>query len=146
MPAATGSDKRMSITRIQGLIDAAAIKTDSDNSSNTGIDGPLRRAVIDVLRGIQDPELPVNIYDLGLIYALDILPANDSSDGSGAQVNIQMTLTAPGCPVAQSFPGIVSAAVQQLDGVESARVELVWDPPWCREQMSRQARYATGLW
>jgi len=103
----------------------------------------LRATIIQALSRIQDPELPVNIVDLGLIYSLDISPA---TNGAGAQVSIRMTLTAPACPVAQSFPGIVSTALQELDGVESAEVELVWQPPWSRERMSRQARYATGLW
>ncbi|HXD05462.1 MAG TPA: iron-sulfur cluster assembly protein, partial [Burkholderiaceae bacterium] len=84
-----------------------------------GLEGP----VIAALRTVFDPELPVNIYDLGLVYSIDV-------DESVGKVQIQMTLTAPGCPVAQTFPTTVEDAVEAVDGVNEARVELVWDPPW----------------
>lgn len=93
----------------------------------------LEEQVIDVLRGIYDPELPVNIHDLGLIYKLDV-------DAQQGRVHIQMTLTAPGCPVAQTFPGTVECAVKEVPGVNEACVELVWDPPWSRERMTDDAR------
>ena len=93
--------------------------------------------VIAMLRQIHDPELPVNIYDLGLIYGLEVDPQG--------QVDIRMTLTAPGCPVAGSFPGLVESYLCQLDGVTEARVELVWDPPWDQERMSEDARLALGM-
>jgi FeS assembly SUF system protein len=93
--------------------------------------------IIDALRQVYDPEIPVNIYDLGLIYNLDI-------DPSGS-VEVQMTLTAPGCPVAQTFPGTVEAAVEQVSGVTAAHVELVWDPPWTPERMSEEAKLQLGF-
>jgi FeS assembly SUF system protein len=98
----------------------------------------LRSRVISALRGVYDPEIPVNIYDLGLIYALQV----DESEG---QVQIKMTLTAPGCPVAQSFPCVVESAVKNVDGVADAQVELVWDPPWTRDRMSELARLQLGM-
>src|SRR6266851_7334339 len=82
----------------------------------------LERKVIAALRTIHDPEIPVNIYDLGLVYELTV-----STTGA---VRIRMTLTAPGCPVAQTFPGMIERAVRSVPGVSNAYVELVWDPPW----------------
>lgn len=99
--------------------------------------GDLRERVIEALRSVYDPEIPVNIYDLGLIYRLDIDP-----DGS---VFIDMTLTAPGCPVAQTFPCTVECAVKAVEGVKDAKVELVWDPPWSRERMSEAALLQLGM-
>ena len=94
--------------------------------------------VIEACRQVYDPEIPVNIYDLGLVYALD-------ADEATGKVNIQMTLTAPGCPVAQTFPAIVEGAVDGVQGVNEARVELVWDPPWSRDRMSEAARLDLGM-
>lgn len=98
----------------------------------------LRDEVIAALHMIFDPEIPVNIYDLGLIYHLAIDPNGD--------VDIAMTLTAPGCPVAQTFPSEVEAAVRQVEGVRDCRVELVWDPPWTRDRMSEAARLQLDMW
>jgi FeS assembly SUF system protein len=100
---------------------------------------PPGRQIIQALREIYDPELPVNIYDLGLIYDLDL----DTASGT---VVIKMTLTAPACPVAQSFPATVECAVRQVPGIREARVELVWDPPWSRERMSEAARLTLGMY
>ena len=97
----------------------------------------LREKIIEALCTVYDPEIPVNIYDLGLIYNLDI-----AQDG---MVQIDMTLTAPGCPVAQSFPGTVESAVKQVAGVTDAHVELVWDPPWCQDRMSEAAKLELGM-
>lgn len=97
----------------------------------------LKRQVIAALRTIFDPELPVNIYDLGLIYGLDI-------DAAGG-VDIRMTLTAPGCPVAQSFPAQVEQTVAEVKGVTRAHVEIVWDPPWEPSRMTEAARLQLGL-
>lgn len=97
----------------------------------------LRERVIEALRSVYDPEIPVNIYDLGLIYRLDIDP-----DGN---VQIDMTLTAPGCPVAQTFPCTVECAVKAVEGVKDAKVELVWDPPWSRDRMSEAALLQLGM-
>lgn len=97
----------------------------------------LETRIVDALRTVYDPEIPVNIYDLGLIYDLDV-----ASDG---KVDIRMTLTAPGCPVAQTFPGVVGDAVAAVEGVTDVDVELVWEPPWSREMMSEAARLHLGM-
>ena len=99
----------------------------------------LEEQVIQALREIRDPELPVNIYDLGLIYDLDL-------DASTGAVVIRMTLTAPACPVARSFPATVECALREVPGIQEARVELVWDPPWSRERMSEWARLTLGMY
>ncbi len=93
--------------------------------------------IVEALRGVYDPEIPVNIYDLGLVKKVDI-----SDTGT---VNIDMTLTAPGCPVAETFPGIVEQTVESVDGVTEAHVELVWDPPWTMDKMTEEARLELGL-
>lgn len=98
----------------------------------------LEGRVIAALRTVYDPEIPVNIYDLGLVYDLDV-------DAQKGAVHIRMTLTAPGCPVAQSFPGTVERAVKAVEGVQEAHVELVWEPPWSRERMSEAARLELGM-
>lgn len=110
----------------------------TDSGPGTLRDTLLRQQVVEALRAIHDPEIPVNIYDLGLIYDLDV-------DAAGATVVIRMTLTAPGCPVAQTFPGTVECEVMKVDGVKCAHVELVWDPPWSQERMSESARLQLGL-
>ena len=97
----------------------------------------LRTKVIEALKGIYDPEIPVNIYDLGLVYELRI-------DATG-KVDIDMTLTAPGCPVAQTFPGTVEERVRAVPGVSDAHVEIVWDPPWEKNRMSELARIELGM-
>lgn len=97
----------------------------------------LKQKVIDALKQVFDPEIPVNIYDLGLIY--DIAINEDNT------VHIQMTLTSPGCPVAQTFPGTVEQAVNQIEEVSDCVVELVWDPPWSQDRMSEAARLELGF-
>ncbi len=97
----------------------------------------LRERVIEALRNIYDPEIPVNIYDLGLVYRLDIDPEGE--------VEVDMTLTAPGCPVAQTFPGMVENAIAQVEGVKTARVTLVWDPPWSQDRLTEAAKLQLGL-
>ena len=100
-------------------------------------DAPLRDRIIAAMRTVYDPEISVNIYDLGLIYAIDI-------DDQG-QVEIAMTLTAPGCPVAGILPRQVEDAVREVDGVRDARVTLVWDPPWDQDRISDEAKLSLGL-
>lgn len=100
--------------------------------------GGLSEQVIDILRTIYDPEIPVNIYDLGLIYGLDV-------DEASGKVSIHMTLTAPGCPVAQTFPELVRSTVSTVPGAEAVEVELVWEPPWSRAMMSEAALLELGL-
>ena len=107
-------------------------------TADAGKAGDLREAaVIEALREIRDPEIPVNIYDLGLIYRLDI-----DDDGN---VAIRMTLTTPACPVAGSMPGQVECAVREVPGVRSVQVELVWNPPWTRDRLDMVTRLELGL-
>lgn len=98
----------------------------------------LESDIIFVLRTIYDPEIPVNIYDLGLIYELKANPEN-------GQVHIRMTLTAPGCPVAQTFPQSVAETIREVPGVEDVQLELVWQPPWSKTMMTEAARLELGL-
>ena len=93
--------------------------------------------VVSAIRTVFDPELPVNVYDLGLIYDIRL-------DGAGG-VLIDMTLTAPACPVAGTLPKCVETAVAQLAEVTTVEVNLVWDPPWSQERMSDEARLELGL-
>ena len=97
----------------------------------------VRQRVVDVLKECYDPEIPVNIYDLGLIYDVSVEPA-------GA-VSIRMTLTSPACPAAQSLPPEIEARVMGVPGVTSARVEVVWDPIWNPDMMSEAARLQLGF-
>lgn len=97
----------------------------------------LKKAIIEALKGIYDPEIPVNIYDLGLIYHILIDPQGI--------VKIEMTLTTPGCPVAQTFPSLVENVINHVDGVNETQVELVWDPPWTTENMSEAAKLQLGI-
>ena len=108
----------------------------AENSSHTPLS--LRERVIEQLRSIYDPEIPLNIYDLGLIYGINI-------DEASQAVHIQMTLTSPMCPVAQTFPQTVQDQILQVSGVSEVRVELVWDPPWTQEQLSETARLVLNL-
>jgi FeS assembly SUF system protein len=93
--------------------------------------------VIAALQKVYDPEMPVNIYDLGLIYGLDV-----DSEGN---VHVRMTLTAPNCPVAGTLPGDVERAVKSVPGLASVKLDLVFDPPWSKERMSEAAKLALGL-
>ena len=97
----------------------------------------LREPIIASLRGVHDPEIPVNIYDLGLIYRIDIAP--------NGNVAVDMTLTAPGCPVAGMMPLMVKSAVERVEGVGQVSVQLVWNPPWNADNMSDEARLQLGL-
>jgi FeS assembly SUF system protein len=99
--------------------------------------GDLYEAVIAALRDIFDPEIPVNIYDLGLIYGVDV--------GDDGAVVVNMTLTTPHCPVAESMPGEVELRVSSVPGVRDAEVNLVWDPPWDPNLMSDEARLELGM-
>lgn len=100
-------------------------------------DHPLYDNVVEACRTVFDPEIPVNIYDLGLVYTIDINAEND--------VNVVMTLTAPGCPVAGEMPGWVADAVGPVAGVKSINVDLTWEPQWGMEMMSDEARLELGF-
>ena len=99
--------------------------------------GDLYESVITALKEIFDPEIPVNIYDLGLIYGVDV--------GDDAAVTVTMTLTTPHCPVAESMPGEVELRVSSVPGVRECEVNLVWDPPWDKAKMSDEARLELGM-
>ncbi|MFL6846408.1 MAG: SUF system Fe-S cluster assembly protein [Allosphingosinicella sp.] len=100
-------------------------------------DGDLYEAVIEALKEIYDPEIPVNIYDLGLIYDVEITPEHHA--------RVKMTLTSPHCPVAESMPGEVELRVGAVPGIGDAEVELVWDPPWDPQKMSDEAKLELGM-
>jgi FeS assembly SUF system protein len=99
--------------------------------------GNVYDAIIEVLKGIYDPEIPVNIYDLGLIYGVEV-----SDDGHAV---VTMTLTTPHCPVAESMPGEIELQVGSVPGVGVAEVNLVWDPPWDPQKMSDEAKLELGM-
>jgi FeS assembly SUF system protein len=98
--------------------------------------GELRDKVIEQIQTVYDPEIPVNIWDLGLIYKVDILPINN--------VQITMTLTAPGCPAAQSLPVEVDQKVREIEGINDVHVAVTWDPPWDKSMMSETAQLELG--
>ena len=100
-------------------------------------DHPLYDTVREACRSVYDPEIPVNIFDLGLIYTIEI---NDEN-----HVDVVMSLTAPGCPVAGEMPGWVAAAIEPLAGVKTVNVELVWEPQWGMDMMSDEARLELGF-
>ena len=97
----------------------------------------LKEKVILEIKKIYDPEIPVNIYELGLIYKIDIIDAK--------KVNIEMTLTSPNCPVAESLPKMVKNNILKLDGVDDVNLKLVWDPPWTQDKMSEAAKLELNL-
>ncbi|MFC1664465.1 SUF system Fe-S cluster assembly protein [Pseudomonadota bacterium] len=109
----------------------------SETDSSEGELSAVEVDIINALKEVYDPEIPVNIYDLGLIYRVD-LQANGF-------VEIDMTLTTPGCPVAETFPGIVANAVRGVAGVNDVSVDIVWDPPWTQDRMSEAALLELGL-
>jgi FeS assembly SUF system protein len=115
-----------------------SVMTDAQNDAQLPSGQPeADEAIVAALRSVHDPEIPTNIYDLGLIYSIDT-----PSDG---EVAIKMTLTAPACPVAGTLPGEVQRAVESVDGVSSCHVELVWNPPWTKDRMSEEAQLQLGM-
>ncbi len=116
--------------------DAPSKKSSSSSSSSSR--SPLEQKVVDeALKKCFDPEIPVNIWELGLIYSVSASPEG--------VVDVKMTLTAPACPVAGSLPGEVETKIKSVEGVTGAKVELVWDPPWNMDMMSRVARVMLGM-
>ncbi len=97
----------------------------------------MREKVVDQIRTVYDPEIPVNIFELGLIYNVDVT--------AGMDVLVEMTLTSPNCPAAQSMPAEVEQKVRSIDGIGEVAVEVVWDPPWSQEHMSEAARLELGI-
>jgi len=108
------------------------LKTDAAVSQES-----IEERVVVALKTVYDPEIPVNIYELGLIYKLSVLGEN--------KVDVEMTLTSPMCPVAGTLPGEVQRKVLSVEGVDEANVELVWDPPWNMEMMTEEARFQLGM-
>ncbi len=98
----------------------------------------LEASIIEAISKVYDPEIPVNIYEMGLIYGIDIQP--------GGKVRVTMTLTAPACPSAQSLPLEVEQRVREVEGVTEVEVEVVWQPPWTTDRMSEAAKLQLGLW
>ncbi len=99
---------------------------------------PLRDRVIDVLKSCYDPEIPVDIYELGLIYEIHVDAGND--------VYVKMTLTSPACPVAETLPPEVEQKIRNMPDVNNAKVEITFDPPWDKDMMSEEARLELGMW
>jgi FeS assembly SUF system protein len=97
----------------------------------------MKDAVVEALRTVYDPEIPVNIYDIGLIYDIEV--------GDDGDARIVMTLTSPMCPVAESLPPEVESTVARVEGVRSVTVEVTWDPPWSEDLMSEAAKLELGL-
>jgi FeS assembly SUF system protein len=114
----------------------ASQKEGKTNFREQGSPLSLEEQVIDALRTVYDPEIPVNIYEMGLIYGID---------ASTEDVFIQMTLTSPGCPVAVSLPMEVESTVLNIPGVKSVKVQLVWDPPWNMDMMTEAGKLQLGL-
>lgn len=110
---------------------------DKETSQLTAADAALKERVIDTLHTVFDPEIPVDIYELGLIYKVDIMPINN--------VMIEMTLTSPMCPVAESMPQEVQDKVKEMEQVNDVQVEVVFDPPWDQGMMSEAAKLELGF-
>ncbi|MEM0930658.1 MAG: SUF system Fe-S cluster assembly protein [Pseudomonadota bacterium] len=101
----------------------------------------MTQAVIKALKTVYDPEIPVDIYELGLIYKVDFDPATEDK---GAKITVDMTLTAPGCPVAGEMPGWVEDAILTVDGIDDVSVNMTFEPPWSPERMSEEAKLELG--
>ena len=117
--------------------DGATLQTTATPLSQAELDA-LTDQLIEKLKTVYDPEIPVDIYELGLVYKVDI---EDNRD-----VAIDMTLTAPGCPVAGDMPGWVENAAATVEGIQDVKVNLVFDPPWDASRMSEEARGALNMW
>jgi FeS assembly SUF system protein len=100
--------------------------------------GELKPKIVEALSTVFDPEIPVNIFELGLVYDIFV--------DAGGVAAVRMTLTAPACPAAQTLPVEVRDKVRKVDGVKDSRVEIVWDPPWTKDRMSDAAKLQLGLW
>jgi FeS assembly SUF system protein len=117
--------------------DSSATENQAESAPQTQDAEALRERIVDTLRSIYDPEIPVNIYEIGLIYSVDIDPAN--------AVNIRMTLTSPACPAAGTLPGEVEDKTRRVQGVTDVKVDLVWDPTWSPSMMSETAKLQLGM-
>ena len=149
-PIATTGAPANQETSTPSMFDTSALTDTSNTESETPTAEPatpievdeaktleLKPKIVDQLVTVFDPEIPVNIYELGLIYEIEV-------DASGLAV-IQMTLTAPGCPAAITLPAEVQGKVKSIDGVSDARVDLVWEPPWDKDRMTDAAKLQLGM-
>ena len=126
--------------RIEGQ-NADAIGQEATSGSEAPTDGNLEQAAWDQLKTCYDPEIPVNIVDLGLVYSLSIKPHQEG----GSEVNVQMTLTAPGCGMGPIIASEARQKILTLDGVSDATVDLVWDPPWTPDRISEEGKQKLGM-
>ena len=126
--------------RIEGQ-DADAIGQEATSGSERPTEGDLEQAAWNQLKTCYDPEIPVNIVDLGLVYSLDIKPHQEG----GSEVNVQMTLTAPGCGMGPILASEARQKILTLDGVTDANVNLVWDPPWTPDRISEAGKQKLGM-
>ena len=126
--------------RIEGQ-DADAIGQEATSGSERPTEGDLEQAAWNQLKTCYDPEIPVNIVDLGLVYSLDIKPHQEG----GSEVNVQMTLTAPGCGMGPILASEARQKILTLDGVTDANVDLVWDPPWTPDRISEAGKQKLGM-
>ena len=138
--------------RIIPLADAPAPSTDTPDSTQPAAAAPtdaaftpdplktltFQPALVEAVSKVFDPEIPVNIYELGLIYSLDV--------DANANVQVRMTLTAPACPAAQTIPVDVERRIREVPGVNDVKVAVVWDPPWTRDKMSDAAKLTLGMY
>ncbi|MDA9090330.1 SUF system Fe-S cluster assembly protein [Pelagibacteraceae bacterium] len=97
----------------------------------------LKKKIIEEVKKIYDPEIPINIYELGLIYKIEVLEEN--------KINVEMTLTTPNCPVAESLPKMVKDNIMNVNGVTDVDLKLVWDPPWSKDRMSEAAKLELNI-
>jgi len=126
--------------RIEGQ-DADSIGEEPSVSLEKPVDGNLEQAAWDQLKTCYDPEIPVNIVDLGLVYSLDI----KSHEGGGYDVTVQMTLTAPGCGMGPILASEARQKILTIDGVADANVDLVWEPPWTPDRISEEGKQKLGM-
>ncbi len=141
------NDKVEELRKAPPVAETGVKKLNDETPIDRALDGSLndhqriiKERVIEALRTVYDPELPVNLFDLGLIYKIDLTTVE-----GGEQIAIDMTLTAPACPVAGEMPGMVQRAVEPVDGVASCKVDLVWSPRWDKSKMSEVALLELGL-
>ncbi|HEU0118578.1 MAG TPA: DUF59 domain-containing protein [Alphaproteobacteria bacterium] len=122
------------------MSESAAIPADTPEAMADAINS-VGEKVVAQLKTVFDPEIPVNIYDLGLIYNVDLTPIENGKH----DLHIKMTLTTPGCPVAGSMPGMVERAVEKVEEVANVKVDLVWDPPWDKSRMTDEVKLQLNM-
>jgi FeS assembly SUF system protein len=120
------------------ILQNKSIAMEQDSAKEIGEVKSLRDRIVETLKTCYDPEIPVDIWELGLIYEIMITEGND--------VHIKMTLTSPACPVAETLPPDVEQKIREMPDVNSAKVEITFDPPWDKEMMSEEARLELGMW